>query len=536
MKRLNPFTRRPDATLGRRFRIAYGRIAQETNALSPVATEISDFKRTHWLEGHELHWRTGPLGYEAPGFIRRAELSGFREAVLTQARRRVETLPLISAWAVPGGPLSEACYDELVSRLIAHLELAWPVDAVFLSMHGAMGASGRKDPDGELLERVRTWLDKKAAGGPRPLIAVTLDLHAALTTRIEQNADIVCAYRTNPHRDHAATGRRAGRLLLDALLSRTRPTSTWRSLPMVMGGGMTLDFLPPMRKVFALMKAVELWPGVLDVNLFMCHPWNDHPELGWAVHVTTDNDPGLAERVADHLAEAAWSVRHHALPSAPTAEEAIAEVRRATWQRRLGTVCMCDVSDVVGAGAAGENTRLIQAFLEHGQDLTVYAPIRDPAAIDLLWQMPIGARVELEVGGRLHPELNPPLRIEGVLAKKVEMAGFDRVVRLDAVCEPGSPNTGSGLHLAITEGPPLVMKPSFYRALGLEPVRADVCVVKSFFPFRIYFGLENRKTIYARTRGVTDFSAIEDLALTDKVHPMADVEDWRPVDQRRRLG
>lgn len=523
LERLNPFVRR-ETPLGRPFRIAYGRIAQETNSLSPVMTEISDFKRTHFIEGHELHWRTGPLGAEAPGFIRRAELSGFREAVLTTARRRVEALPLMSAWAVPGGPLSERCYDELVSRLLAHLELAWPVDAVFLSMHGAMGAIGRKDPDGDLLETVRAWLDKKAGDGPRPLIAVTLDLHAALTTKVERNADILCAYRTNPHRDHASTGRRAGKLLIDRLAGDIRPTSTWRSLPMVMGGGMTLDFLPPMRKVFALMKAVELWPGVLDVNLFMCHPWNDHPELGWAVHVTTDNDPGLADRVADHLAEAAWSVRHHGLPSAPTAEEAIVEVREAKLLRRFGTACVCDVSDVVGAGATGENTRLIRAFMESGQDLTVYAPIRDAAAIESLWSEPLDKEVELEVGGRLHPELNPPLKVRGRLVRKLEIQGFDRVVRLDC----------GHLQLAITEGPPLVMKPGFYRALGLEPLRADVCVVKSFFPFRIFFALENRKTIYARTRGVTDFSAIEDLELTDRVHPMNEVADWRPVDQRRR--
>ncbi|HRE88736.1 MAG TPA: hypothetical protein PK095_06295, partial [Myxococcota bacterium] len=81
LSRLNPFARRETPP----FRIAYGRIAQETNALSPVTTEISDSKRTHFIEGHELHWRTGPLGAEAPGFIRRAELSGFREAVLTRA-------------------------------------------------------------------------------------------------------------------------------------------------------------------------------------------------------------------------------------------------------------------------------------------------------------------------------------------------------------------------------------------------------------------------------------------------------------------
>jgi microcystin degradation protein MlrC len=365
---------------------------------------------------------------------------------------------------------------------------------------------------------------------------VTLDLHAALTRRIERTCDIVCAYRTNPHRDHAATGRRAGRLLIDTLFSRVRPTVAWRSLPMVLGGGMTLDFLPPMRRIFAMMTALELWPRVLDVNLFMCHVWNDHPELGWGVHVTTNDDQGLAERVADLIAEAAWAVRHHGLPAAPMADEAIEEVKRLGWRRKLGTVCMSDVSDVVGAGAAGENTRLIESFLGSGEGLVVYAPIRDGVVVEDLWGRPIGSEVEVEVGGKLHAELNTPLPIRAKLGAMKELEGFGRVVRLDDVRRVGgeTPGRPARLHLAVTEGPPLVMKPAFYRSLGLEPWLADVCVVKSFFPFRIYFLLENRKTIYARTRGVTDFEVIHDLELSDRVFPVSEVSDWREVDARRR--
>jgi microcystin degradation protein MlrC len=289
---------------------------------------------------------------------------------------------------------------------------------------------------------------------------------------------------------------------------------------------LTLDFLPPMRSVFLLMKRFELQRKVLDVNLFMCHIWNDHPELGWGVHVTTDGDQALAERIADHIAEAAWSVRHHGLPTAPMAEEAIEQVRQARWQRRLGTVCISDVSDVVGAGAAGENPRLVEALLEHARDLVSYAPIRDAEAVAELWSMPVGSRVERTLGGRLHPEMNPPLPVVGRLAAKKQLDGFGRVVRLDL----------GHVQLAVTEGPPLVMKPGFYRSLGLEPMRADICVVKSFFPFRIYFALENRMTIYARTRGVTDFEVIHDLELTDRVFPMARLGDWREVDRRRRAG
>jgi len=500
------------------LRIAYARVAQETNSLSPVPTELADFYRTHWLEADALHAATGRFGYEARGFIRNAELSGFRRAVRKHGRNDIEAIPLFSAWAIPGGPLSRGCFETLRDRLIAELRAALPLDGVMLSLHGAMGAEGTVDPDGDLLAAVREVV------GPDVKIAVSLDLHAQITEQTEGYADIIAGYRTNPHRDHASTGFRAGSMLIEALRGRTRPTVAWRTLPMVMGGGMTLDFLPPMRGVFQLMKRFERRPGVLDASLFMCHLWNDHPRLGWSVHVVTDGDQALAERLADELAEAAWAVRHHGLPTPPTASEAIAKVRGARTRRRIGTACVCDVSDVVGAGAPGENTRLVKALLEEARDLVSFAPIRDADVVEALWDLPLGETATVEVGGKLQPELNTPLRVTGHIRKKARIEGIDRVVLLDL----------GHLQLAVTEGAPLVMKPGFYRDLGLNPWKADICVVKSLFPFRLYFLAENRLTLYAKTEGVTDFDLVRGFEMEEPVFPMAELDDWRPVDRRRR--
>ncbi|MFT7520502.1 MAG: microcystin degradation protein MlrC, partial [Kiritimatiellia bacterium] len=91
------------------------------------------------------------------------------------------------------------------------------------------------------------------------------------------------------------------------------------------------------------------------------------------------------------------------------------------------------------------------------------------------------------------------------------------------------------LHLAITEGAAIVMHPRFYRGLDLNPWRADVVVVKSLFPFRLYFALHNRKTIYAKTGGITDFDVgIHEIEYACPVSPKDSVEHWRPTDRRRR--
>ena len=499
-------------------RIAFGRIAQETNALSPLLSTLADFKRTHWFEGDELLARCASSGTEAPGMVRNAELSGFVRAVKEHGGGAIELVPLFSAWAVPSGKLARSALEELRERLIEGLRAAGPLDGLFLSMHGSMVAEGEGDPEALLLEAAREAL------GPDVPIGVSYDLHGHLTARKVAAAPILGAYRTNPHRDHAQTGYRVGRMLVGSVLASARPTTAWRTLPMVLGGGTTIDFFPTMRPVFRRMKRMERDPRVLCVSLFMVHLWNDNRDLGWSTCVVTDGDPELAERLSEELADLAWSVRHAQPPQLPSAQEAIARARRARLARRFGTVCISDASDMVGAGAPGANTKLIRALLEEAADLTSLASLRDPVAVEALWSVAEGETASIELGGRLAPSVYPALPVTGTVVSKAEETLFGRAVVLD--CGP--------VKLVLTETPPLAMKPSFYRDLGLEPVRADITVVRSLFPFRYYFLRENRKTLYARTGGFTDLDALLRLEFDGPVHPKDPVEEWRTTDRRRR--
>jgi microcystin degradation protein MlrC len=499
----------------RPLRIAFGRIAQETNSFSPVASTLEDFRRVHLHVGADLLARCQPRGVEAEGFVRDAELSGFVRA----ARRdgAVEPVPLLSAWAVPGGPLRRADWDSLRADLFDRLDAAGGIDGLLLSLHGALGVEGLADAEGDLATSLRERL------GDRPL-AITLDLHAQLTPALVDPATVLAAYQTNPHRDHAAIGRRAGELLIGAARGEIEPVAAWRSLPMLTGGGYTIDFLPPMRPLFRRIRSVGKRKPLLTASLFMAHLWNDAPAAGWAAHVVADADRDAAEREADALAEALWALRHHAPPVFPPAEDVIAEVRAASLRRRFGAVCVCDASDVVGAGAPGESTNFLRALLEQGSDLRVLAPLRDAAAVEMLRGRQPGDEVELDVGGRFDPATNPPLRVRGRLKVVLETRAFGGVAALDV----------GRMGLVLTEGPPLAMKPAFYRQVGYEPFRADLVVVKSLFPFRLYFLAENRRSIYVRTRGVTDFEAGFGRTFDGPVHPLQDVADWREADRRRR--
>ena len=179
---------------------------------------------------------------------------------------------------------------------------------------------------------------------------------------------------------------------------------------------------------------------------------------------------------------------------------------------------------VISAPSGAGKTTLVKALLEEGRDLLSYAPIRDAEVVRELWEVPVGSAVSPWVGGKLAPEESPPLQVCGVVRRKEETGHFGRAVVIDA----------EHLQLVVTEGPPLAIKPAFYRNLGLRPWKADICVVKSLFPHWLYYVLLNRKTDYARTRGSTDFDAWRRLDFDGPVHPKDFVTDWREADRRRR--
>jgi len=499
-------------------RIAFARIAQETNALSPIPTTLHDFEASHYLEGDELMTAV-TRGREVAGMFRRVELAGFIAAA-SERRAEVEPVPILSAWAPPCGPLSRDCFEALESRLLDGLRRAHresPLAGMYLCLHGAMGASGIRDPESRLVRGVRDVL------GGAPLI-VSHDLHGNLTRARVEAADAIVTYQTNPHRDHARIGQKAGRIAIGAALGELRPTMAWRSLPMILGGGTTIDFLAPMRAVFHRIARAERRGEALAASVLMAHPWNSDPELGWSTVTVTDGDRGAAEHLADELAELCWERRHCAPPPFLGPSEAISAARGAWFARRFGCVTIADVSDVVTAGGPGDSTHLLRALLGEAQGLLTYAALRDPGAVGVLWPRVIGERVSLAIGATLDPTRSSPLPVTGEIIGKYDRHGFGKTV-VFAV---------EHLRIVITEGPALAMRPAFYRDVGLAPWRADIVVVKNFFPFLLYFLPYSRKTLFVRTQGVTDFDAAFTLAFDGPMHPRDRVEDWRSRDRIRR--
>ena len=367
-------------TLQSRPRIAIGQISQESNAFVTWRTELAHFRNSYLLERDDIYSLTGS----------QTEVAG----ALTVARAaEVELVPLIATRSVSGGPLSAACYAELKARLLAHVVDAGPLDGVFLSLHGSMLADGEDDPEGDLL------IDVRALVGDRVPIVATLDLHANITQRMIDHATALVAYTHYPHDDAMTTGERGMRLLLQTVAGTVTPVMVMAKVPMLVAGSNGQTFGDgPMHHFEQRARAWETDSRVLSVSNLHVHPYLDQPGLGCGGVAITDDDPQLAESIAQTIALGFWERRREFMPEVFSIADAV------TYGRSVdGPVVLVDTADCCGGGAAGDSIAALRELLALGVEETTYLMVVDPVAAASCIAAGIDTEVTIPVGYGIDP-------------------------------------------------------------------------------------------------------------------------------------
>ncbi len=178
------------------YRVAFGGFMLESNNNAPIATE-AEFRDAVLLEGADL---LADIAKPAPASP--PTVTGFTQAM--DVLGSWQKLPLILGAVGASGPVDQGFYDWFVARLVQHLRdhiaAGGPLDAVFLSQHGAAIATVDVDPDATLFRAVRDVI------GPDVPLICTLDLHANLSADMVALTDALISYRCNPHTDMAERG------------------------------------------------------------------------------------------------------------------------------------------------------------------------------------------------------------------------------------------------------------------------------------------------------------------------------------------
>ncbi len=312
------------------MRIGLVWISQETNTFNPFPTTIETFASFSIDRGQEIVENLGTQG--SPG--------GFFAAAAEHPE--VEVVPIFKARSVAGGRLSAETVDFLTDELVRLLREAGPLDGLALQLHGACAGEGVDDVESVHLEAARGVL-----GDDVPIV-LALDHHANITKRMVAGADAIVGHRTQPH-DPFDTGRVGAELLFRIVAGEVTPTMSWRKLPLLSHQEQYLTTQGPMKVWFDRARSHEAAdPTVLQISNFPMQPWLDLEEGGWATVVTTDDDPDLGERLADEMADLAWSMR--AEFQEKTSVSAADAVRNAD-AAESGVVVISDTGDSVGQAA-----------------------------------------------------------------------------------------------------------------------------------------------------------------------------------------
>ena len=449
------------------MRIALARVGQETCSFTPIRTTLGDFRQYGLYEGDEVLEKASHVG----------TLAGFFAAV-REMGVDIEPVPTIYGWAGAGGTITSEALAFFEERLVAGLQKAGAVDALFFDLHGAAAAENEPDLEGHLLAAARRVL------GPDVPIVTPLDHHANVTQLMIDSVDGLVGHRTQPH-DPVDTGYQAGKLLFRLLRSEFRPAMAWRKIPLITHQEQYLTKSGPMKEWFDLAREMETRPGVVSVSTFPMQCWLDVPEGGWSAVAITDADPDLAEQLVRELAQKAWNLREAfwVMDSVSPAEA----VRRALDAER-GLVVLSDTGDSVFGGAAGDSTIILEEMLRQGVDQTALVPMPDAEAVAACIAAGLGNEVTVAVGGKLDNVFSSPVTVTGrvaaigggwIEAEVIGLGSFDmgRAVLLEvgAIKIALSENRGVGGN-----------HPIVYRHFGVEPAEAKMVVVKTASNFQYY--------------------------------------------------
>jgi microcystin degradation protein MlrC len=376
------------------MRVAVASFEYEGNSLSLRVDRREDFERKGLFEGEAL--RQALAG-------KKVAITGGMETLVAAGAHLV---PIVAAKGGAGGHVEDAFFQEIVARIVAGVEAARPLDGVYLALHGAMICGNEKDPEGALLAALRSVL------GPDVPIAASLDLHAHVTARMVEAADILVGYETYPHVDAYETGQRAAALLVSAMRGEISPVTAIRkynAIVPVLGGATLGD--APMAAVARLARAIEREGRALSVSYFPVQPWLDMADVGITGLAVTDGDPAAAERAAGEVLDAMWTRRHDFELPALAPDEAV----DAALGSPARQILLIDAPDSIGGGAAGDSPALLQALLRRALDVPSAVSLYDPHAAARAFELGVGASATFDLGAWLDTRWCTPVRIEATV-------------------------------------------------------------------------------------------------------------------------
>jgi microcystin degradation protein MlrC len=466
-----------DARFTRNERVGVLLVQHEANSFASRTTSIDAF--------------TMRFGADAADSLAGAnnEFAGAIEAI---SGRGGIAVPLLAAHAMPSGPLDAVAYEQL--RDIAVRSIGTGLDALVVSLHGALSSVDTPDGDRALLAAIRD------AVGPDMPIALALDLHGNATTSLCALAQVTTGYRTNPHTDLAETGRRAAAMLAAVVSGTVRPVTAVETCPAIfpdeslrIPGGVLADILQRARAAAP--------DSVIDISVFPTQPWLDAPGIGFTAVAVAHDDAAAAGQTVSSIARQVWDRRSEFVVDRLLAPQAALDAARASDVRPF---VIAEAADAPTAGASGDGTGMLAALLDGTPDRSALITIVDERAVAVCHTSGNGAEVSLLVGATVDPRWSEPVELAGVVERigsgeytltGAGYTGLTATMGRYAVVRRGRQR------VLITELPAWSSDPGTWRHAGLDPFDVDVLCVRSCTDYRANFPASAPSAVVADVPG-----------------------------------
>ena len=463
-------------------------LGTETNTFASIPT------------GHQLFedtclFRKGSYGKNVPMFG--APLAVWRQRAQAKGWEVVESL---CAFAMPAGRTVKKVYESFRDEIVADLKAAMPVDAVFLSCHGAMVAEGYDDCESDLLAHVR-----KVVGRDVP-VGVEFDLHCNIGDGTMRDATVLVLFKEYPHVDVSDRADDLFNVMEGAIEGRTKPVMASYDCRMI---GVFHTTREPMRSFVDKLSGMEGKDGVLSLSIAHGFPWSDIPEMSSKIIAITDNDKPMAEKIAKALAMEFFELRHQTQPPYVALDTAMA---RASSHNLPKPMVLADVSDNAGGGAASDSTFILRELLDNKVKDSAIAMFWDPGVVKLAFEVGEGAEFDIRLGGKLGPQSGPPIDARAKVLKLEK----DVFIQFGG-SRKGTNPIGDAVALQIDNVTVIVNTKrsqchslDCFTKLGVDPSTKKVVVVKSMQHFHAAYAPIASEVVYVAAPGalVPDWSLL----------------------------
>ena len=313
--------------------------------------------------------------------------------------------PLLPKTGTGSGWITREAYETFVGRMIDEIDGDGPIRRRLSQparRHGRArraAARGRPRPAG-------------ARGGRQQAFIVgTFDPHGNEDEEFLRHADMAFTVKYFPHYDSHLQGERAARMLVRAIRGDYKPATVTQRVPIISPTVLQWTGASPWMDLVQRALTWEAREPDVYVNFFFGFPFADVPDVGMTFQVMTNGDPGLARRVADDMAAAAWRQREALLGSTKvhTIPEGVALAKQAMASGATPVV-LADHSD-----RSGSATWILKEIIEQDLSDVLIATIADAKAIDALKARGVkaGDAFDMEVGGLVDESAGAPVRDPG---------------------------------------------------------------------------------------------------------------------------